>query len=121
MRTLYNDMEYLNFFIRVMLSSAREINVGCLRRFAEWQGYGDDFYLCTYSKEDDDICPKGKVAIVDWESEASEEINTLVLYDPEFFYRHLAEACEKKAQKYPKYRKAIEEALAKIRHDLNLD
>ena len=120
MKTLYNDMEYLNWFINGMLSDSREINVGCLRRFAEWQEYGDDLYTCILA-QDDDICPKGKVAIVEWESEASEEIRTLALYDPAFFCKHLEVACEKTAQKYPEDREPMKQSLAKIRHDLNLD
>ncbi len=121
MKTLYNDMEYLSFFIRCMLSDFGEINVGCLQRLAERTGYGDDMCACTYSQKYDDICPEGKVAIVDWDWDNPEEINTLVLYDPKFFYQHLAEACEKTAQKYPEDRKSMEQSLAKIRHDLNLD
>ena len=121
MRTLNNDMEYLNWFINGMLSDSREINVGCLRRFAECRGYGDVLYSCIFAQEDDDICPKGKVAIVEWESEASEEIRTLALYDPAFFCKHLEAACEKTAQKYPEDREPMEQSLAKIRHDLNLD
>ena len=121
MRTLNNDMEYLNFLIYGMLCDSKEINVGCLRDLAEWKGYGDDLFSCTYSKVDDDYCPRGKVAIVEWESEASEEIRTLALYDPAFFCKHLEAACEKTAQKYPEDRKSMEQSLAKIRHDLNLD
>ena len=121
MKTLYNDMEYLSFFIRCMLSDFGEINVGCLQRLAERTGYGDDMCACTYSQRYDDICPEGKVAIVDWDWDNPEEINTLVLYDPKFFYQHLEEACEKTAQKYPEDRKSMEQSLAKIRHDLNLD
>ena len=120
MRTLNNDMEYLDFFIRAMLSYSRRVKPGRLRRFAEWQEYGDDLYTCILA-QDDDICPKGKVAIVEWESEASEEIRTLALYDPAFFCKHLEAACEKTAQKYPEDRKSMEQSLAKIRHDLNLD
>ena len=120
MKTLSNDMEYLHRFIYGMLSDSREITVGCLRRFAEWQEYGDDLYTCILA-QDDDICPKGKVAIVEWESEASEEIRTLALYDPAFFCKHLEAACEKTAQKYPEDREPMEQSLAKIRHDLNLD
>ncbi len=120
MKTLYNDMEYLDFFIRAMLSYSRRVKPGRLRCFAEWQEYGDDLYTCILA-QDDDICPKGKVAIVEWESEASEEIRTLALYDPAFFCKHLEAACEKTAQKYPEDRKPMEQSLAKIRHDLNLD
>ena len=120
MRTLNNDMEYLNFFIRAMLSYSGRVKIGRLWRFAEWQEYGDDFFSCILA-QDDDICPKGKVAIVDWDWDNPDEINTLVLYDPKFFYQHLEAACEKTAQKYPEDRKPMEQALAKIRHDLNLD
>ena len=122
MKILYNDEDYMQDCISIVFSTKYGIDAQTVHYFAEFQGQGDEFFQCTYAEQDNDLCPKeGKVAYLCWKMDGSDEIDTAAIFDPKFFYQHLAEACEKTAQKYPEDRKSMEQSLAKIRHDLNLD
>ena len=122
MKILYNDEDYMQDCITMVLGGIYGISERAMQCLAEFQGYGDDFFQCTYAEQDNDLCPKeGKVAYLCWKMDGSDEIDTAAIFGPEFFYQHLEAACKETVQRYPQKGKVLFQALAKIRHDLNLD
>ena len=123
MKILYNDESYLQECFQTVFDSTEQIiSIYALKYLAESRGYGDDFYLCTYSGNYDDLVPRpeGYVAYICWEWD-DDEIDTVVFFEPNLFYQRLKQICLRTALIHPFQLKTIVTCLAKIKHDLKLD
>ena len=123
MKILYNDEQHLKgCFLYALSFMGQEADISVLKHLAKNEGYGNEYFECTYSDNYDDLYPRpeGYVAYICWEWD-DDEIDTVVFFEPNLFYQRLKQICLRTALIHPFQLKTIVTCLAKIKHDLKLD